>query len=502
VAVEHTQRLDQLQALVLSLREGFRSDTLQRIAEHLQWLERHEQAPEIVAAARRLAPAANVWLSVSQDFIVRTTSEPLDRTDPLTDTVLGTTVHGTSHLVGTMAAVPVPAKGEAILEARLAGDADTEGWGYNGPVRACVVGRASVQAAGEIRFGPAGFRVGAATAHVCATGRPTRMWTTCRSHLANGLITCIAWRRSRQTQQLGDRIASQHAEDRLEQQLSEELRGRVAKLQRGYDTRFRHPLLRYEAFPRHFQAGSQAGGAAVEMLVADAVQLGAWSEPPSSEHVAPLQAQIHETALNNLADTMLAGRQVSEQDLQQFTSSLLGAESRESPAVRDAVDIALAPQRPLTFRIQDAMLEIRIRATQFVRGRTRYPAMHMILKYRVERDGDQLVATQAGEPEIVPQDFEQQGSRTLSAREVAARRLIATMLERELAARYELSRIRLPEQSEVAEELIITHLVARDGWLDLGARRPDQAPAETGDQASSPAAGLTHVSTSPRPPSL
>ena len=114
----------------------------------------------MVAAVRDLAPVANVRLIVSQDFIAKTTREPVDRVDPLTDYVLGTTVHGTSHLVGTMAAFPVASDEEVRLEARLQGDADTDGRGYNGPVRANVVGAATVQATGDILFGPDGFHVG------------------------------------------------------------------------------------------------------------------------------------------------------------------------------------------------------------------------------------------------------------------------------------------------------------------------------------------------------
>ncbi len=411
---EYDRRMDTLLSLVSSLQSDYSSDTLQRISEQLEWLVRREQAPDVVSALRQLAPAANVWLSVTQDFIAETTREPLDRVDPMTDNILGTTVHGTSHLVGTMAAFPVTAQHAAVLEARLEGAADTTGLGYNGPVRARLVGTAAVAAAGQIHFGPEGFTVGDTTAQVRATGRPTQMWTTYKSRVANGLVTCLARRCANKTQQLGDCIASRHAEDRLEQQLSEELQQRVDRLQEGYLTRFRNPLLRSQTFPRVFEAATAAGGAKVEMLLANPVQPGAWTRPPAADYEAPLMAWIHETALNNLAENLLAGRRVSEVELQQFMGTLLGETTGVAPAARDALDLVLAPSRPITFRLQDSLVEIRIRAEQFIRGRTRYPAMHMILRYEVARDGAQLVATQAQEPEVVPQDFEDSGSRRLA----------------------------------------------------------------------------------------
>ena len=326
---EFVRRLDQLAELVGSLRANPDGETLQKISLHLAWLDRQQQTPAIVAAVRDLAPAANFYLTVSQDFIGKMTREPVDRVDALTDVVLGTTVHGTSHLVGTMAAFPVASDREVRLEARLQGDADTQGRGSNGPVRANVVGAAKVQATGDILFGPGGFRVGQTSAHVSATGRPTSMWTTCNSRIANRVVTCVAKKRAARTQELGDCIASRHAEQKLQQQVGEELRARLRELQRGYLDQFRNPLLRHDTFPRIFRATSQVERARVNMLLASRTQTGALHLPPDRSFQADLHAQVHETAINNLAASLFAGRTVSESALRGLLGQLVESESEE-----------------------------------------------------------------------------------------------------------------------------------------------------------------------------
>lgn len=465
---EFAQRMAELEQLVQSLHTAPHSETLQRIAVQLRWLRDHEQVPETVQVVRNLASAANIRVVASQSLIGRATYEPIDRVDPLTDVVLGTTVHGTSHLVGTMQAYPAASSQDVLLQARLQGDADTAGRGYNGPVRANVIGRALVEAAGEITFGPEGFRVGQTEAHVSATGRPTCMWTTCKSRIANGLITCVAKRRAARTQELGDCIASRHAEQRMEQQLDDELNDRVGKLQQSYLSEFRNPLLRHDTFPRVFQASSQADNAQVVMLLASSVQTGALTAAPESNIDAALHAQVHETAANNMAATMLAGRTISEVELRDFVSDMFGKPAEQTQvAKRDLLEIVFSDALPLSFLFDDSVITIKIRGDRFIRYRTRYPAMNMIVRYAVEQSGDAVTARRAGEPEVVPKDFEVTGPRPLSAREIGTRRLIIAMLERELAASYQLGKIALPDQFR--GELTVTRLVANDGWLDIGA---------------------------------
>ena len=134
-----------------------------------------------------------------------------------------------------------------------------------------------------------------------------------------------------------------------------------------------------------------------------------------------------------------------------------------------ALQIVLADDRPMTIQVDASIITVKIRADRFIRNRTRYPAMNMVIRYTVQQVDHEVLARQAGEPEVVPQDFEETGRRRLSAREVAARRLITSMLDRQLAKTYRISTFTLPEPADTYGPLAVTQLTADNGWLDIGA---------------------------------
>jgi len=467
---EFARRLEQLEHLVGLLSTSDQGKVLQKISCQLAWAKQHEQVPAMVKAIRDLAPETNAGLAVSRDLLARVTRESIDRAEPLTDCILGTTVYGTSFLAGSMVVVPAPGDGVIRLETRLRGEVDAVGRGYHGPVRASVVGAAPVHATGGILFGPLGFRREPARGHVFVRGRPTAIWTIYGNPLADALVTRVARRRAAKTQQLANYIASRHAEQRLEQQFDEELETRLSALQHAYLKNFRKPLLRHDMFPRVFRAKSHENGAKVDLLLAADAQTGAPHPPPASRHHAALSAHIHETALNNLADKLLGGRTVSDARLAKSLRQLFGAQSDGTVHEQeDDFQIVLASERPLTFTMDDSVLTVKIRADLFMTTTNKYPAMTVTVRYKVHLAGGDVQAQRVGEIDVLPPDFEENAKRRLSARETAARRFITRTLESELKQTYHLQGLSLPDEFGRFGALALTELIVDDGWLKLGA---------------------------------
>ena len=476
---EYAEHLDLLQRLIESFGESADSETLQRITPHLKWLQRHRQAPRLVSAVHALAPAANVRVAITRRMISQATREELDRSEPLTDQILGTTIHGTTHLTGTMAAFPVADDTEVHLQARLQGDADSVGRGFNGPVRAKIVGHAEVQAATDIYFGPEGFRVGATGAGVDGTGKPTCLWSTCRSRIAESIVVKVARRRAAKTQQESDCIASRHAEERLVRQLGPEVASRLASVQQEYQASFRGPLLRRESFPRVFECFSCEENAQLEMLLASPAQTGALAAATTWKHQGDIQLQIHETAVNNLSTTFLAGKTYSETELRALFDRLRTSTSKPvEVAEDDQVQIVFDDARLLSVRLHNSQVVVTIRAQYFIRGRTRYRAMNMILRYGLSDESGQPRLQQTEPPEVVPRDFEERGPRRLAARESAARRFITGMLERQLPSEIPLSDLRMAPSDETLGELVVTQLSTYQGWLELAANQASARGSE------------------------
>jgi hypothetical protein len=457
---------------------------LELIPPLLAWFERHEQVPALVQAVRQLAGKPNVRLIVSQPLITQLTTESMDRVDPLTDCILGTSIRGTSHLVGTLDASPVTSRDGIRLLASLRGDAVTQGRASNGPVRAHVNGHANVSGQGEILFDPNGFRVGHTTAQVTVTGTPSAIWTVYRSRIANGLITHVARRRAARTKELSQQIASQHAQQRLQIQIEQELRARLTELQEQYQTRFRHPLLRRKAFPELFETRSWSNGAELLMCMASSCQLGALESPPPIENRSAVTVQFHQSAINNLATSFLSGKQVSEIEVRDLIDRIFGPDvtrsegsrsegsrpedSRDRPKDGKVLHIVCADDRPISLYCENQEIALKVRAKNFILNRRKYSPMDILIRYRLEFSSKGWVATQVHEAEITPPRFETEGRGRLGSREIAARRLIRSMLERDLRPQYVLQEIELPEPFDSIGKMGVTQVVADNGWLTIG----------------------------------
>lgn len=467
---EFVRRLDQLEGLVRELSQGRDSGILQEIAEHLAWFERYEQVPEVVRTVRDLAPAVNLRLNVSRNLLKNASRSRIDRVDPLVDCVLGTTVHGTSHLRGRLEVVPVEGDHELTFQARIRGQADTAGRGHNGPVRMRVAGTASVEAAAKITFDADGFRGGTSHVDVYASTRPISMWTTYRSRIIDRLVSGFARQRAARQEQLSNYIASRHAETRVRRQLEEEVRTRLDVLQSLYRDQFRGPLLRRRMFPRIFRATSEKDSARIDMLLAARTQSGALTPPPDPPPQVALSLQFHETVVNNLADRFLAGRAIGTRELRTFVWELFGHEPKQVEGGEESeFEIVLADQRPLTFRADDSVITLNIRAQRFISRRAKYPPMNMEVRYRLPGDEAGSVLTRLSELEVLPPGFHEQGRRRMSAREIAARRFVSRLLERELASKYQLDTLSFSDSAKVLNSLAVAHMTADNGWICVAA---------------------------------
>ena len=187
---------------------------------------------------------------------------------------------------------------------------------------------------------------------------------------------------------------------------------------------------------------------------------------------AALAVQLHESAISNLATSMLAERTVSEQQIRAFLERLWGAGSEESPVdEQDMLYINFAGERPITIGVDNQIVTIHLRANYFFVNRRKYAPMNVTVRYRLQRSERGVLATQEEDPEISPPRFETDGPGRLGTREITARKLIANMLQRELAKTYRLDQFMLPKPADVYGAMVVTQLVADDSWVTVGVER-------------------------------
>ncbi len=169
---------------------------------------------------------------------------------------------------------------------------------------------------------------------------------------------------------------------------------------------------------------------------------------------------------------MLAGRTLSEIEIRNFLNGLFGTQS-SAPSVNeeDVVYMTFADERPVTCRVDDSVVTLQLRASNYIMNRRKIAPMNVTLRYRLQRSAAGVVATQVAEPEISPPRFESEGPGRLGTRETAARRVISSMLERELAKTYQLESFVLPRPADTFGKLVVTQLIVDDSWIAMGAEK-------------------------------
>jgi hypothetical protein len=219
-------------------------------------------------------------------------------------------------------------------------------------------------------------------------------------------------------------------------------------------------------------------------LQAAADQLGAPADPPQPLRASAIAVRVHESWINNLASSLLAGQTVTADSMRNLAQERFGEvperlklrEGQEPWSIEfDAVD-------PVTVVFGPSTLQCTVRGRRYKSGERSFGAMNVSVTYRVESRGDALRLVRQGELEILPPDY--RPGKTLSPRQVTLRTLLRNRLE-ELLEKEIIAEARpLPPDWQHPAELVLRTLRSAEGWLTLGwqleatkSTRAETAPA-------------------------
>ena len=162
-------------------------------------------------------------------------AEPINRSEHVTDNILGTRINGTAHTTGTVGVSSIPSEDRAILEIVSEGNSHSNNTGNNGPAVIRSTAHTSFTGIKRVELTDAGFA--ALPASVSATTNSDIHSISKRGGgLGSRMVSRIGWRRANQSHSRADAIASNHSEDRIErrfnQDVNDELRD-AAQARRG-----------------------------------------------------------------------------------------------------------------------------------------------------------------------------------------------------------------------------------------------------------------------------
>ncbi|MEX0677881.1 MAG: hypothetical protein WD063_12440 [Pirellulales bacterium] len=423
----------------------------------LGWLESMRQAPALVRAIRNRYAQANLYVVASARLVSAGIEQQLDEETPLRDYILGTDIRGTGHTVAKVRAELVPSDQKAILDTMLAGTVQSRTVGHNGPATIYTNGATSIAGRKRIVIDESGFASYPATAAANTSTRITGIG-------GRAIVQRVAWKRVGEQKSEAERIAADHAGDRVRVRMDKQVGEQLSKAQGDYLRKIRNPLVRRREFPE-LDFHTTKDLLFLTGLAANRNQIAALSTPPVVNGENDLAVQIHESMINNLTAAILSGHTLTEQELQQRATNLLGKlpDSLKSEEDRDPWSITFARSQPVTVKFTDGGIQITIRGQRYTSGDREFRAMNVTADYKFQIDGPGIKLTRQGDLTIVPPGK----PRGLSGREITLKTLLEKRFGKIFEPEVKYEGLILPGRWREAGILDLKQASAAGGWMVL-----------------------------------
>jgi len=354
------------------LRDRSNTDAALSIGQTVGWLQDHRQAPELVSTIRRAFGRPNFFGYASQKFAAAGVERDINQVSGISDNIMGTSLHGTAHMVGHTTLALNENSSVASMNILLGGTAWSNNVGYNGPVTIYSTGTTSISGRKNVWMDATGMHEYAAQASCGTHSNINNICANC------GLIEKIAWKRAGQQKGEGEAIASQHASSRVAGQMDAEGGRLIREKNADYQAKFRNPLLRKGEFPEELNFSTTRDRVQVRMLQESSAMVGAPDDPPGFSKDHDLAARAHESVVTNFGQGVLGGYELTDLRVEKLYKEDLKADLPEELRVtqpdgtldpdKEPWSMVFAEQLPVRARFDKGGVWMGIRVERFNRG--------------------------------------------------------------------------------------------------------------------------------------
>ncbi|QDU58869.1 hypothetical protein [Aeoliella mucimassa] len=465
------------------------------IERRLEFFSSIDRTPKLNELLNERFGHANLQTQISETIINKLLSEPVDNNSPVNDCILGTSIHGTGWTTASVSIDLMPNDEKASLKMTLEGVTQSQTVGYNGPVVIRSSGTTPFTATKRLDFEDSNFWN--YPAQVSATTRTvTQSVQKQGGGIGSRLISAIGERQVAEKKPQADAIASRHAEQRIAENMDDELLPKLQDARYEYLHSFKEPMADRDAEPGFVHFSSTDDALNVELLQAARGQLGADTTPEGLSAAYDVTVNLHETAVANIMTTYLGGATVekatatSEPKLdvtlpEAVTKAIDKArEEREEQASDDTDEfkpwsMQLRRQRPVTIEFLDNQVRLRLHATRLTAGDSTYDGWDIVTTYGMQVEDGGLTLVREGEIEVFPTAFDPADGKGLSGREVGLRGNLAKELNRQAESgrgfpkEINLPTLELPERIADKGPLLMQEAKSGNGWLSIGWNLPE-----------------------------
>ena len=483
-AVEFDRRIDELVAQLEAYDAAPTTKLAIEIGRTLGWFDRASQIESVTAAVREHHSHPNLFVAASKQLVASSVRDAVQASEPLRECIMGTSIHGTTHLTGNVDLDLVPSDERAAFDITLAGNAVSNNVGYNRSVSIYSTGYTNVNARKRVYFDLEGVTSDWATATASTSTVVSSIAAKCR------VVRKIAWNQVNQKKGQAERIGAGKAASRVAGRVDEQAGETLAEAEESYQDKFRAPLVRRESFPEMFDLKTTENQLFVELLRAGSYQLAAPGPAPAVEGDFDLAARVHESIAGNFSESMIGGVMLSDERIVEMykEAELEVPADLEITNDSDPWAITFARSQPISVSFANGGVNISVLVQSLHQGEG-YVAVSLLLKdeateklyrpdIRISRDyelttpndgGLQLVAKGDLKVEFIEMNGEP--AKSYGARHAAAVGLLSKKFNAMLKPK-------LPEEAtdgitfkgrwERAGKLKARLANAADGWLSIG----------------------------------
>jgi len=498
------------EGLVKNLQEQLRRhqqtptvETTRQIGKVLGTLSHLGDSPDLVEVVRAEYSQPNVFAEVSVETL-NGLAQPVSRIQAVRECILGVSVHGTAFAQGRVHFAGYESPQQVALAIYLNGHIDTNSVGYRKPVQISSTGVTNYSATKQIflsdeRFYSTNASVSAQTRNNVHSVQKTG------GNFGKRLVEKIAWKRVLESKPQSEQIAAQKARQRVAANFDEQVVEALTNSRETYQGRLRDPLVRRGLLPEYLHFASSRENLYADSTLSTVRQISTATPPPTKLLKNDLTVRIHETAVNNLIPSMLAGvsirqdtadePQIIEGDAPEWLLKL-PTDEQVQEAVATVVGDAPPPpaeefrpwhlvfnsEHPASVSFDDQKITLRLRFARLKTSLDEDDAplenWDFLVTYEIVRDGERIIFRRLGDIEALPTGFDPEWDTRLTSEQVGYRNNLARNINRRAAQgegfpqEIVLPDIRLPNADEDEPALLLQQLESDNGWLTIGYNLP------------------------------
>jgi len=458
--------LDSLSVLLESGATGVDSDQAQNITQLLEQLDKQGQGTELLGEIKKHFSRRNVLIYVPEKSIDRDRHGTVERSFQVSERIGGASVRGSGVMTAQYDWSPVTSDNSAIWRMDVEGTSVSRTSAYQNGVTVRNKSTIPFHSQGSVTFDLSGFRVSD-----FSTSGNLRLRTTSIRTPFRGLRNRIARRKALKQQASTRGISGRNARRGISNSFRREVESELIDANRNYREDIVLPLNCFDLFPTDSTVQTTSDSVQIGLRLANSRQLAAQHGVDNFYSGNQIRLAVHQSALNNLA-TSLAGQTRS---LRKMLLELRPSDEQEVDDEQNDVDITFSDLSPIIVSLDEGMIRVRILGENFRRGGQKYRAMEIQFHYDLRYEQGEHYLSLAAKP-IVAHPLGSGGSRPkLGIRDLSLRRILLSILERDLPEKIALDEIELPFQVDLLGPLRTVHFQSDNGWALLEATRAENS---------------------------